>query len=208
MSFRYMFIDESGNLGFSKESGRYFIISALIFKDLKQADRFIKNMRRNKFKKELKTATELKANNSSDKLRHYILQKINELDFVQIFHIILDKEEVKSQFLRNDKHKLYNFVAGKLAKNILINNIDIEIIIDKSKGKQFLINDFDRYFKQKLSEKSSNYTCKISHSYSHNYSGLQLVDFLAWSVYRKYEYKDSTFNNNIEIEQEIFSVWY
>lgn len=203
-----MFIDESGDLGFSEKSCRYFIISALIFKDLKQADRFIKNIRRNKFKKELKKANELKANNSSNNLRIHILKKINQLDSVEIFHIILDKKEVKSNFLKDNKHKLYNFVAGKLAKNILLNNLDLEIIIDKSKGKSFLINDFNNYFQKNLFLKSSNFSCKISHNYSHNFSGLQLVDFLAWSVFRKYEYNDSKFNDNIEVEQEIYSVWY
>jgi hypothetical protein len=202
-----MFIDESGDLGFSKGSSRYFIISALIVENPKQLDRIIKNARRNKFKKNLKTVVELKANKSTFDLIKYVLNNLSNLKEIQIFHIILDKREVKSNFLKEDKHKLYNFVAGKLAKNILMNNIDIEIIIDKSKGKIFQRKDFNAYFERKLSEGSNNLKCKIEHKSSFSSSGLQIVDFLVWSVFKKYERNESKFNDNITIEQEVYQVW-
>lgn len=203
-----MYIDESGDLGFSKNSCRYFIISALIIDNPDEPERLIKNIRRNKFRKELKNVNELKANNSSNELRNYVLNKINEFSGAKISHIILDKKEVKSIYLKENKDKLYNFVAGKLAKNILMSDTDLEIIIDKSKGKLFLINDFDKYFKQKLFEKNNGLKCNIKHSYSHNFAGIQMADFIAWSVFRKYEYKDSSFNNNLSVEQEVYMVWY
>ncbi|MFW6285737.1 MAG: DUF3800 domain-containing protein [Nanoarchaeota archaeon] len=207
--FKYIYIDESGDLGFNnKKSSRYFIISALIIDEPNDAKRIIKNARRNKFKKELKKTNELKANNSSKELRSYILTKINYIKNTSIFHIVLDKKEVRSSFLKSNKHKLYNFVAGKLVKNILMNNTDLYITIDKSKGKLFLINDFNQYFKEKLFERNSCLKCKISNSYSHNFAGLQLVDFIAWSVFRKYESLESFYNDKLRIEQEVFSVWY
>lgn len=209
MNFKYMYIDESGNLGFNgTRSTKFFIISALVVDNPKELDRIIKNARRNKFKKELKTVSELKASKSTPSLVKYILNKINEVSGLQIFHIILDKNEVKSSFLRNDKHKLYNFVAGKLAKNILMSDVDLDICIDKSKGKLFLINDFDRYFKANLFNGNSNIKCKISHNYSYSFSGLQIVDFIVWSVFQKYERKNSVYNDEITIEQEVYQVWY
>ncbi|MCB9370090.1 DUF3800 domain-containing protein [Candidatus Woesearchaeota archaeon] len=204
-----MYVDESGDLGFGKKgSSRYFVISALLIDDCKEPERLVKNMRRNKFKKELRKSNELKANNSSDKLRHYVLSKINEFKGIQIFHIVLDKTEVRSPYLKDNKNKLYNFVAGKLAKNILMKDADLLVIIDKSKGKKILRIDFDRYFRTKLLEGETAGDCTISHGYSHNFAGLQMVDFLAWSVFRKYEYKDLDFNKNITVEQEVFSVWF
>lgn len=207
VKIKYLFIDESGNLGFSKSSSRYFIISTLIIEDLVQIDKIIKNIRRNKFKKELKNVMELKATKSSENIKFYIFKQVNSLKNAEIFHIILDKYKVKSLFLKNQKHKLYNFVAGKLAQNIIIDNVDFQIIIDKSKD-LFLQKEFNLYFEKLLIDKSKNSKCiKILHAHSHNYSGLQIVDFIAWSCYQLYENKNSTYNDLIQIKQEVFQVW-
>jgi len=53
-------------------------------------------------------------------------------------------------YLRSGKHKLYNFVASKLAKNINLNDTNFEIKIDKSKGNLFLQEDFNEYFDRSL----------------------------------------------------------
>jgi hypothetical protein len=52
-----MFIDESGDLGSQSD---YFVLAALTVKDPFPLDRIIKNMRRNKFKKQLKDAQKIK----------------------------------------------------------------------------------------------------------------------------------------------------
>src|SRR3990167_9332576 len=119
MKYKYMYIDERGDLGFDQKSSKFLVISALMIDDYRELDRIIKNMRRNKFKKELAKMSELKA---------YKLY-----DYIKIF-------------------MLYKFIAGKLAKNILMNDIDVDIKIDKSKGNMFLQKDFNDYFKARLKE--------------------------------------------------------
>ncbi|MCD6229697.1 MAG: DUF3800 domain-containing protein [Candidatus Diapherotrites archaeon] len=86
-----IFIDKSGDLGCSSKSPPYLVISALIVENSEQLDRFIKNMRRNKFKKELKNAHEIKANNSKPYLIKHMLKKLNEIEHAQAFHIALKK---------------------------------------------------------------------------------------------------------------------
>nr|WP_129582640.1 DUF3800 domain-containing protein [Methanolobus psychrotolerans] len=66
----YMYIDESGDLG---SQSKYLILSALVVKDESSLDRIIKNMRRNKFKRELSKAKEIKANSSSPELISFML---------------------------------------------------------------------------------------------------------------------------------------
>ena len=53
MKFKYMYIDESGDLGTKQGSSKFLVLSALVVDDPRELDRIIKNMRRNKFKKEL-----------------------------------------------------------------------------------------------------------------------------------------------------------
>jgi len=207
MKFKYMYIDESGDLGFKKNSSDFVVISALIVDDPRELDRIIKNMRRNKFKKELRKMNELKAYKLYKHIKIHMLEKLNSVTGAKIFHVVLEKKKVVSNFLINDKNKLYNFIAGNLAKNIIMNNLDVEIKIDRSKGNVLLQKDFNDYFKILLEDGCDGIKCSIEHSYSHSWSGLQFADLLAWSCFQKFERSDSSYLEKLNIEQEFYSIW-
>jgi len=202
---KYMYIDESGDLGMN--GSKYLVLSALLVDNPLDLDRIIKNMRRNKFRKQLKKAHEIKANKSSDEIRRYMLDKLNEVKNATIFYIVLEKKKIFSAFLKNNTDKLYNYVAGKLGRYIILENIDVEIRIDKSKGKQLLRDDFDRYFLRNLKENSRCGKITISHSYSHSWSGIQFADILAWACFQKFEHNNSEYIDLINLEQEVYHVW-
>ncbi len=153
-----MYIDESGDLG---SQSKHLILSALLVKDPHPLDRIIKNMRRNKFKKELRKAKEIKANSSSPEIITYLIKKLNGIPDAKVFYITMNKKKCYSSYLKGDRNKLYNYAAGWLAKNIVINNHNLCIRIDKSKTKQMLRDDFDRYFEMKLRDDCSLGTVTI-----------------------------------------------
>ncbi len=200
-----MFIDESGDLGSQSD---YFVLAGLTVKDPLPLDRIIKNMRRNKFKKQLKDAQEIKANSSSPELIKYMLTQLNTVPDARVSYIILEKERCYSSYLLNDKHKLYNFVAGKLAEHIILEDADLSVRTDKSKGKQILRDDFNNYFEKKINDKSTLRKIEMYHSYSHAWTGLQFADVLAWSKFQKVEHKNREFMDVLKIEKEVHSVWY
>ena len=200
-----MYVDESGDLGLV--GSRYLVLAALLVQNPAELDRIIKNMRRHKFRKQLKKASEIKANKSSSDIRRHMLERLNEVKDAKIFYILLEKKKLYSEYLKNDKNKLYNYVAGKLARHIVLHNIDVEIRIDKSKGKQLLREDFNAYFLKNLNEKSSIRKVTIEHSYSHSWSGLQFADLLAWACFQKFEHTNSFFIDILKIEQEVYHVW-
>lgn len=202
-----MYLDESGDLGIKEGCSRYIVISALIVGDPAPLKRIIKNMRRNKFKKELKVFPELKANTLKKETIRYALQQLNAIKNAQVFHMILDKKKILSNFLKKDKHKCYNFVAGKLARNILLEGVEVEIRIDRSKGKQVLQEDFNQYFEKCLREKSQIYRVTIQHSYSHSWPGLQFADLVAWAAFQKVEHNNPEFVDILQIPQEVYNVW-
>ncbi len=202
---RHMYIDESGDLGL--QGSKYLVLSALLVDNPVELDRIIKNMRRNKFRKQLKKANEIKANKSSDEVIRHMLTKLSEIESAKIFYIVLEKKKIFSEYLKNNKNKLYNYVAGKLAKHISIDGGDVDIRIDKSKGKQLLRDDFDRYFLHNLKENSNIQKITIHHSYSHSWSGLQFADMLAWACFQKFEYSNSEYVDLISLEQEVYHVW-
>lgn len=201
-----IFIDESGDLG--KKGSKYFLITALIINNEKPFDRLIKNIRRNKFKKQLKKAIELKASDSSIELINYLLNKLIKLDFYCVSVVIL-KEKNFSPYLTNNNHKLYNFVSGKLALNLELikNEKNLEIYIDKSKRKSDLRKDFDQYFNNNLRQSGINAKSIIKHSYSHNFNCLQIVDFISWAIFQKFEYENDEFVNKLSSKLEIHQIW-
>jgi hypothetical protein len=93
--FTYIFIDESGDLG--KYGSLYFTIVALSTSDLRQIGRIIKRLRVRKLKKDLKELPEIKANNSSESVRKYVLDKLAIAD-CSISAIAIPKRKIKKSY--------------------------------------------------------------------------------------------------------------
>lgn len=184
---------------------KYFILSALIVNDFAFLHRAIKNMRRYKFRKELRKAHEIKAARSSVHIIKYMLFKLNEGQGAKVVYIVLEKKKIISEYLQNHKDKLYNYIAGKLAKNLTLSDSIIEIRIDRSKGNQLLQYDFNNYFLMKLAPNNSN--PQIFHSYSHAWPGLQFADILAWAAFQKFEHLNQEYLDILKIEQKIYHMW-
>jgi len=110
-----MYIDESGDLGDSEGSSKFMVISALLVKDPAKLDRIIKNMRRNKFKKQLKKAIEITANNSSKNLIKHMLFELNKLNIETMKlgkkHKILQKTCKQFLHLLDSRLKILKFEA-------------------------------------------------------------------------------------------------
>lgn len=210
MGTQYIYIDESGDLGLSERGSRVLVLSALITDDPQQLDRIIRNARRYKFNRELRKAKEIKFNKSSHELKEYLIKKLNETTGCQGIHCILDKGKLYSKYLRENKHKLYNFVAGSLASAIILESDNVEVRVDESKGKQILREDFNRYFEQRLRMGSNIGKISISHNYSENFSGIQFADILSGSMYQKFNNANSHFADMINLSsfpQTFIELW-
>src|SRR3989344_796545 len=139
----YIFIDESGDLG--KHGLRYFVIAALCTINPKPIYNSIKRIRERKLKKKIKVLSEIKANNSDDIIRNFILNKLANSNCE--FHIIaVDKTQVKD-YLFDKKDKLYNYIAGILIQHAQVGYEKINIFIDKKYRSSLIRNDFDEYIR-------------------------------------------------------------
>ena len=186
------------------------VITALIARNPAALDRIIKNARRHKFRRELANKKEIKADKSSPELREYLLKKLNEVEGNLAIHCILVKKKLRSEYLKDNKNRLYNYVAGVLAKAINIDADDVEVRVDRSKGKYLLREDFNGYFEERLRAGSIVSRIRIYHSYSENFSGIQFADLLAWVVYQKYNNSNSSYLDIIDkrkFPQKIIELW-
>ena len=92
---KYIYLDESGNLGFTEKSGTYFVVASLCVDSEKTVHRCIKNARtglNSKYKK-----NELKFSNSSNANRRRVLQCISRRD-ISLSCLVLNKNWVPMGF--------------------------------------------------------------------------------------------------------------
>ncbi len=205
----YAFIDESGDLGFSKGSSRCFIVALLIAKEPNKIRKVVRNVKKTLGKK-WKKVVELKANKSNSVIRTRLLKQLAKED-IEITYLFLDKQKIRNH-LRDKKHKLFNWLCGiLLSKYGGFDEKESKIIIkvDKRATKQSLRDDFDNYIKNfrlhGLKEKIF-----ISHNPSESDRCLQAVDFIAWAIFQKYEHGNGEYykiiENKISSKQEMFKL--
>lgn len=194
----YVYLDESGDLGFKEGSSGYFVITIMKTNDVTRISRCVKRIRQRRLKKKHMKIPELKANNSSPEIRRRFLRDIVKHDF-EIHCIILPKEKVYD-YLKTKKHRLYNYIIGCVLPGAVAFLRSIEIIVDKRSNKRVLREDFDDYIKMKIEERFffRKPQVKISHYDSENDAGLQAVDFISWSIFRKYERDDTEYYDIIK----------
>ncbi|WP_265581581.1 DUF3800 domain-containing protein [Methanofollis aquaemaris] len=212
-----IYIDESGDLGFSGNSSSYFIVGAIIAEGPEKVQQCKTCMKRvkKKFPKKYKNISELKYHNTDDTYRRRVLECISRTD-VDIAYAVLRKEQVYIN-LRDKRQVLYNYITGSLVSTILSEygcSHDVNVIIDKSLD-GVVRDEFDKYLLYRSMEEHSNHTgehdLEILHADSKKNHCIQAVDFIAGAVHRHYReplpYNDyySVFENRITIALDYFN---
>lgn len=198
-----IYIDESGDLGFTDRSSPYFVIAALIVHDPLAIRRCFAKVRRNKLKKKYRELPEFKFNNSGPEIRKRILSCIASAD-VDIAYCVLRKEQVYPH-LRSNHQIVYNYLTGSLISHIARRFNDggpVQITVDKSlNGIQR--EAFDQYLVYKTFEKNqandfAAIPIEIVHADSKNEPCIQAADFIAGALHYYYRTDDDTFSGIID----------
>ena len=192
----YIYLDESGNLGFTEKSTEYFVVAALCCAEMKTVDRCIKRARSGLSKKYKKN--EMKFSNSTDATRRRVLECISRLD-VSIAYLSLDKNWVDVH-LQNNPQVIHRFMFGQLLTNILNSNPTVsrtKIVVDKYLDYN-RAKEFNEYIQKKISIRGD-----IEHVSSQSNNGIQAVDFVVGAIHRTYRNKDNSFHNLIKDKIDI-----
>ena len=116
----YIYIDESGDLGFNwnaKKTSKFFIITFLFVKSNRPVEKIIKNIFKNLSTKEIKAMHgALHSNKCKPITRNRVLSALATKD-VAILSIYLNKKKVYTK-LQDEKHVLYSYVT-----NILLDRV-------------------------------------------------------------------------------------
>lgn len=189
----YIFLDESGDLGFKPTSSKWFIFTIVLTNDHRKVEKVIKKIR-NGLKKKYKRVNELHAYHSQPLIRKKMLKLLSENRDLKVFCVILNKKKVYVD-LQNQKNYLYNYTANILLdrlhhnKKLVDINEPIELYIDQKDTNKFIRDNFEKYLKQNFT-KRGNIKVNIKIKPSHTEKCLQAVDFISWAIFRKYEQND------------------
>jgi hypothetical protein len=188
----YLFIDESGDLGFSEKSSNYFLFTVLITKNHRKVEKVIKKVHKS-LRKKHKRIRELHAYHADEITRKRVLRQLAEIDDLKIFVIVVNKKKVYVP-LQEKNHFLYNYAANIILERLNNRNLFeikdlIHIFFDKKYTNIARGNNFESYLRNQLGEwEQDDIYLKICPS--HTEKCLQAVDFLSWAIFRKYEQKD------------------
>ena len=191
-SMKYVFIDESGDLGSKHSSSKYFVFAGIMVDNPKKLDNLIKNTYRKH--KNIREMNEVKGVHAPDEVILDILNRLNNMDY-QAFITVFDKRNMYKINYDYNVNKLYDILASQLAKIIPINQKTI-IFLDKAKNKNQIF-DFNVLFDCKL-DNVKKYPVEINHVNSVNYKGLQVADLISWSTYQAFENENNEFINIVE----------
>jgi len=197
----YIFMDESGDLGFNfkkAKTSKNFIITFLFVAEKWSLEKIVK--------KTFKWFSKIPAKKHSWVLHCYkehpttkmkLLKHLNEKD-VHIMTIYLNKNKVHTD-LQDTKTVLYNFVTNILLDRIFTKKLipvgeKIVLIASRRETNKFLNQNFKDYLKHKT---NINHKLKISIEIKtpSEEKCLQIVDFVCWSIFQKYEKWDESYYN-------------
>src|SRR3990167_2506825 len=152
----YIFLDESGDLGFGKRSSKWFLFTLVVVDDPRKLERVIKKTRKSLKKKYKRTMSELHAYHCDDITRIRVLTKLAEQD-ISVVTTVLNKSKVYVD-LQNQKNYLYNFTANiildRLMNTKLIDkNRKISLVVDRKDTKKHLRDNFISYITEAMKQK-------------------------------------------------------
>lgn len=194
-----VYMDESGDLGFDftkTKTSRYFVVSFIFTSHPRQLNKIVNNIFSDFKKLEVKNHHGvLHCYKEKPTTRLRLLNALVKTDST-ILTLKLDKTKVYTR-LQDEKHVLYNYVVNILldcmiSKKLVPLDQPIRFVASKRETSKFLNQNFTNYIQAQTvnNHKIDIATTIIKPSQE---KGLQAVDFVVWSYFRKYEHGDSSY---------------
>ena len=183
----YLYIDESGDLGFSGKGSSYFVITCVKINDGHTNvlfKRIPKEVREKTLSKKPKKQSEFKFSNSSLLIRERFLTRAAKLD-VEIYALIINKEYTQ-QKLKDNLSVLYSYLIKILLEKVILPNEQISICLDRSMSTSQREN-FKNYINTEFLYRFMKVpSLKITHENSNSNEALQVTDFICGAFGYKY----------------------
>ncbi len=202
----YIFVDESGNRDFTQKGSKYFMFNFLMKKRPFNLHNTIANYRYTLLEKNLDpfkgndrrlNIEYFHASKDNRHIRENMLNLITTFDkeSVQIYSYILEKPKVDPT-KREEIDKFYidnlTFAITQLLKLLAIDKNFI-VITDRlplEKNEKLQAKALKQGIAKYIEENNLELRYDIFHHCSASSTNLQIVDYISWAIFRKYEHND------------------
>lgn len=199
----YIFLDESGDLGFNfkkKKTSKIFVITCLFAENKRPLEKIVRKTYSELRKKHKRKFGVLHAVKEKPITRQRLLKRLTEKECA-IMTIYLNKKRVHTK-LQDEKAVLYNYVANILldriySKKIISVDNRIELIASRRETNKFLNENFKNYLNDQIKNRHK-IEIRVDIKTPAEEKSLQAVDFVSWAIFRKYEHEDDGYYNLIK----------
>jgi len=203
----YIFLDESGDLGFNfskRKTTKYFLVTFLFVKEKTVLEKIVKKVFKGFSSMEVKNHNGvLHAHKETPRTRQKLLNLFKEKNMSNILVVYLNKKKVYTK-LQDQKQVLYNYITNILldrvyTKKLIPLNEKICLIASRRETNKFLNQNFSLYLKNQL-KNNHKIDIDIEIKSPTQEKSLQVVDMLSWAIFRKYEHGDESYYNLIKAD--------
>jgi len=208
----YIFVDEAGDMDFSAKGSRFYMFSFLVKKRPFNLHEYISNYRYKLLECNLDPLhgrrLDIEAFHACEDNK-YIKQELFSIistfntQAVQVYSYILEKPKVLPS-KREEKDKFY-IDNLKFAIERLLDRLEIKrnfIIITDSLPVRSNKNNQIKALKEGTGDYLKNNKLKIRYDIFHHCSAssanLQIIDYISWAIFRKYEHSDGSYYDIIK----------
>ena len=195
----YIFLDESGDLGFDltkRRTSRFFVITFLCCTNKRSIEKIVSQSHAELKKQHKMKGGVLHAHHEKPVTRKRLLNRLNKKECT-IMTVYLDKNHVYTQ-LRDEKDVLYNYVANILLDRIMTKELlgkepgGITLVASRKETSTFLNENFKEYLRNKVKGRHG-VEIAVEIKTPHEEKALQAVDFVSWAIFRTLEFGDETY---------------
>jgi len=218
----YIFVDEAGDMDFSSKGSKYYMFNFLVKRRPFNLHEYIASYRYSLLERNLDPMTgnrldieAFHAHNDNKYIKEELFNIISTFDekSVSIYAYILEKPKVEPG-KRREKERFYidnlSFSIQRLLDRLGINNnfiiITDRLPVQKNKSKQ--IGALKKGIKGYLKNNGLNVRYDIFHHCSASSTNLQIVDYISWAIYRKYEHSKDSYYEKIKryiLDEEVMT---
>ncbi|MDR1186033.1 MAG: DUF3800 domain-containing protein [Bifidobacteriaceae bacterium] len=197
-----VYLDESGDLGFNfknKKTSKFFLITALVCPHPRAVDKAVKKVALGLRRVETKASHgALHAFRESDTTKARLLRLLARLD-VSVVAIILEKERGRGP---DAQHMLYRRLAGALVEQVVLalplaEGAPLDVVASRRETKRLLNREFVEHLSD-ATRQGPGSRLNVTVTDPAGAKGLQAVDCVSWSLFRKVEHGDQKFADIIE----------
>lgn len=218
----YVFVDEAGDMDFSHKGSRHYMFNFLVKTRPFHLHEAISNYRYDLLERNLTPSENRRldieafhAHKDNKHIKEHLFQIISQFNenTVKVYAYILEKPKVDPA-KRKEKDTFYIsnlryaieclFDQLSLDRNVVIITDRLPVAQNKKKQIKALKKGIKDYFKRH----ALNCRYEIYHHCSASSANLQIIDYIGWAIYRKYEHHDDSYYKRIEkylLDEEIMT---